>query len=101
MRPDQPRVICNACGKKGHSTNTCDFLAMSVFLQRFLRNGIANKDTIADTERRWVKRAKESIGPHGATPSKVYQAYAKHSGLTLEQMEDEIDWLCWPADSEE
>jgi hypothetical protein len=33
MRPDQPRVICDACGKKGHSTNTCDFLLMSVFLQ--------------------------------------------------------------------
>jgi hypothetical protein len=31
----------------------------------------------------------------------MYQAYAKHSGLTLEQMEDEINWLCWPADSEE
>ncbi len=33
MRPDQLQVICNACGKKGHSANTCDFLAMSVFLQ--------------------------------------------------------------------
>ncbi len=101
MRPDQPRVICDACGKEEHSANTCDFLAMSVFLQQFLRNGIANKDTIADAERRWVKRAKESIGPHSATPSKVYQAYAEHSGLTLEQMEVEIDWLCWPKDLEE
>jgi hypothetical protein len=101
MRLDQPCIICDACGKKGHSANTCDFLAMSIFLQQFLRNGIANKDTIADAECRWVECAKESIGPHGATPSKVYQAYAKHSGLTLEQMEDEIDWLCWPADLEE
>ncbi len=40
MRPDQPRVICNACSKKGHSANTCDFLAMSVFLQGYLKNGI-------------------------------------------------------------
>jgi hypothetical protein len=101
MHPDQPQVICDACSKKGHSTNTCDFLAMSVFLQRFLRNGIANNDTIADAECHWVKRAKESIGPRGATPSKVYQAYAEHSGLTLKQMEDEIDWLCCPADLEE
>jgi hypothetical protein len=85
MRPNQPRVICDACSKKGHSANTCDFLAMSIFLQQFLRNGIANKDTIANVECRWVEcRAKESIGPHGPTPSKVYQAYAEHSGLTLE-----------------
>jgi hypothetical protein len=74
---------------------------MSIFLQQLLRTGIANKDTIADAERCWVKCAKESIGPHGATPSKVYQAYAKHSSLTLELMEDEIDWLCWPTDSKE
>ena len=32
MRPDQPQVICDACSKKGHGANTCDFLAMSVFL---------------------------------------------------------------------
>ncbi len=57
MRPDQPRVICDPCGKKGHSANTCDFLAMSVLLQRFLRNGIANKDAIVDAERRWVEHA--------------------------------------------
>jgi hypothetical protein len=74
---------------------------MSILVQRFPRNGIANKDTIADAEHQWVKHAKESNGPHGATPSKVYQAYAEHSGLTLEQTENEIDWLCWPADSEE
>ncbi len=33
MHPDQLRVICDACGKKGHSTNTFDFLTMSIFLQ--------------------------------------------------------------------
>jgi hypothetical protein len=33
MQPDQPKVTCNPCGKKEHSANTCDFFAMSVFLQ--------------------------------------------------------------------
>ncbi len=33
MHPDQPRVTCDACGKMGHVANTCNFLAMSVFLQ--------------------------------------------------------------------
>jgi hypothetical protein len=112
MRPDQPRVICDACGKKGHGANTCDFLAMSVFLQRFMKHGKANKDTISDAEQRWVNRAKDSFAPRdrakdssfvsrGTTPSKVFQAFAERSGLSLEQMEDEIDWLCWPTDSEE
>jgi hypothetical protein len=41
MHPNQPRIICKACVKKGHSANTCDFLAMSVFVQWYLKNGIA------------------------------------------------------------
>jgi hypothetical protein len=101
MHPDQPRVICNACGKKGHSANTCDFFAMSVFLQRYLKNGIANKETFADAERCWVEHSEEYGGYPGATPSKVHQAFAEHSSLTLDQMEDKIDWLCWPATSDE
>jgi hypothetical protein len=101
MRPDQPRVICDACSKKGHSANTCDFLAMLVFLQRYLKNGIVNKETIGDAEHHWVERSKDYGGYPGATPSKVYLAFVGHSSLTLDQMEDKIDWLCWPATSDE
>jgi hypothetical protein len=50
MCPDQPHVTCEACGKKGHAANTCDFLAMSVFLQHYLKNGIVTKDNIADAK---------------------------------------------------
>jgi hypothetical protein len=101
MRPDLPRVLCDACGKKGHSANTCDFLAMSVFLQRYLKNGIATKDTIAAAESRWIDRWKDNGGTPTTTPSKVYMMYAANSGLTLDQMEDEMDWLCWPTTPEE
>jgi len=101
MRPDLPRVICDACGKKGHSANTCDFLAMSVFLQRYLKNGIATKDTIAAAESRWIDRWKDNGGTPTTTPSKVYTMYAANSGLTLDQMEGEMDWLCWPTTPED
>jgi hypothetical protein len=101
MHPDQPCIICKACGKKGHSINTCDFLAMSIFLQRYLKNGIATKDTIADAEPCWIDCWKDHGGSPTTMPSKVYQAFAEHSGLTLDQMEAEMDWLCWPATSME
>jgi hypothetical protein len=67
MRPDQPKVICDACRKKGHGANTCDFLAMSIFLQRFMKHGMANKESIAEAEQRWVERAKDLtslVTPH-------------------------------------
>jgi hypothetical protein len=97
MRPDQPRITCEACGKKGHAANTCDFLAMSVFLQCYLKNGIVTKDTIADAEQRWVERWKDHGSSPSTTPSKVYTVFAEQSSLTFEQMEDKMDWLCWPA----
>jgi hypothetical protein len=97
MRADQPRTTCKACGKTGHGTNTCDFLAMLVFLQRYLKNGIATKLTIEVAEKCWIEQRKDWGGSPMTTPGKVYQAYADLSGLTLDQMEDKIDWLCWPA----
>jgi hypothetical protein len=101
MHPDQLRIICEACGKKGHSANMCDFLAMSVFLQHYLENGIATKDTITDAEHCWINHWKEHDGSPTTTPSKVYQAFAEHSSLMLDQMEAEMDWLCWPVTSME
>jgi hypothetical protein len=97
MQLDQPRVTCEACGKMGHVANTCNFLAMSVFLQRYLKNGIAAKATIADAERHWIERWKAHGGSPTTTPSKVYTAFAEQSSLTFKQMEDEMDWLCWPT----
>jgi hypothetical protein len=77
-----------------------------------MKHGIANKETIADAEQRWVDRAKDYFAPRdrtkdssfvsrSTTPSKVFQPFAERSGLSLDQMEDEIDWLCWPTDSDE
>jgi hypothetical protein len=74
---------------------------MSIFLQRYLKNGIATKETIAEAKRRWVDPWANQDNPPGRTPSKVYQAFVEHSGLTLDQMEAKMDWLCWPATSYE
>ena len=81
----------------GHVANTCNFLAMSGFLQRYLKNGIATKATIADAECCWIEWWKARGGSPTTTPSKLYMAFAEQSGLRFKQMEDEMDWLCWPA----
>ncbi len=70
---------------------------MSVFAQRYLKNGIAMKDTIVDAKQRWVEWWKDHGGSPSVTPTMVYTAFAEQSGLTFEQMEDKMDWLCWPA----
>ena len=71
---------------------------MLVFHQSYLKNGIGTRASIEDTEKRWLERWKERGGNPTSTPSKVYQVYAEHC-LDLDQMEDKIDWLCWPVDT--
>jgi hypothetical protein len=70
---------------------------MSINLQRYLKTGIATKATIEDVEKHWVKRWKSCGGNPTTTPAKVYQAYTEQYGLDLDQLEAEIDWLCWPV----
>jgi hypothetical protein len=40
---------------------------------------------------------KDRCGSPSTMPSKVYMAFAEQSGLTIKQIEDKMDWLCWPA----
>jgi hypothetical protein len=101
MQPNKSHLMCQACGKAGHTENTCDFLAMSVFLQHYLKTGIAMKATIKDAERHWVEQWKNRGGTLATTPLKVYQAYTEEYGIDLDQLEDKINWLCWPVKSQD
>jgi hypothetical protein len=74
---------------------------MSVFLQRYLKNGIATKLTVKAAEKRWIEQWKDRGRSPTTMPGKIYQAYVDLSGLALDQMEDKIDWLCWPTSYEE
>jgi hypothetical protein len=96
MREDQPRMTCKACSKTSNGTNNCNLLAMLVFLQRYLKNGIATKSTIKAAEKRRIEQWEDQGGSLTTMPRKIYQAYTDLSGLTLDQMEDKINWLCWP-----
>ena len=97
--PDTPTVTCKACGRKGHMAATCDFLAMSVIQQRYLKLGHGTSDDVAAAERRWLDRWKQRGGqPGSTTPRTVMAAYMEQYGVSVEQLEDEIDWDCWPIE---
>jgi hypothetical protein len=72
-----------------------------MFLQCYLKTGITTKVTIKDAEQRWVERRKNRGGTPVMTPLKVYQAYTEEYGINLNQLKDEIDWLCWPVNSQD
>ena len=97
--PDAPTYTCKACGRRGHKAATCDFLAQSVFLQKYLAKGHVHSADIEAAEARWLDRWSSKGGNPGAlTPKKVLLAYTAKYGHPLEQLEDEIDWNCWPVE---
>lgn len=90
--------ICEACGKRGHIASTCDYLAMSVFTRKFIRQGKLTEDLARDLEKRWLDRWSTKGGKPHTTPSKVYAAVSEMYGLSLDQLDAGIDWRCWPLD---
>jgi hypothetical protein len=62
---------------------------------------IVTKATIKDAKQRWVELRKNHGGTPATTHLKVYQAYTEEYGIDLNQLKDEINWLCWPVNSQD
>ena len=90
--------VCEACGKRGHVAATCDFLAMSVFLRKFTKQGKLTDSAAKEAERRWLEKWSSRGGKPHTTPQRVYNAYTSMYDISLEQLDSEIDWQCWPVD---
>ena len=92
--------ICEACGKRGHVASTCDFLAMSVCNKKFIKQGKLTDTMAREVEKRWLEKWSSRGGKPHTTPSKVYAAVTEMYGLSLEELDAEIDWQCWPLNVE-
>ena len=92
--------VCEACGKRGHVASTCDFLAMSVFLRKFTKQGKLTELAAKDAEKRWLEKWSSKGGKPHTTPNRVYNAYTSMYDVSLEQLDRAIDWQCWLVDIE-
>lgn len=99
--PETQTVSCKACGRPGHTASTCHFLAQSVFMQKYLARGHVNSAEIDAAEKNWLETWKSKGGNPGKhTPRSVHAAYVSKYGFSQEQLEDEIDWNCWPVEDD-
>ena len=90
---------CPACGKTGHTTQTCDMLAMAISLRRFLRDQVST-DMMTKIEEDWLAKHRERLQQTDShTPRQILRAYADDKDLTVADINDQIDWNAWDMDA--
>jgi hypothetical protein len=81
---------CSACGRFGHKAVQCDHLAMFVFLSQYVKT--IDAESVKAIEERWVEKNRKWLGPDTKPPSSVAIVYLGTSGLTVNQVDAELDW---------
>jgi hypothetical protein len=104
-RPDHnkskwdPTVICDACRRTGHEAATCDMLAMAIFLEKYKRD--MPEDMKDKVELAWLKRWKGSLGNPSRKPRRVMKAYLDLLDTSLDEVDEQMCWECWPNNDDE
>ena len=99
-RPDRnggdlhPSVVCDACCRTGHVAANCDVLAIALFIEKY------KKDLSADVKDRiesdWLARWRGSLGNPNRKPRRVMKAYLDLMDMTMDDLDDQMCWECWP-----
>jgi hypothetical protein len=90
---------CPACGKVGHTMQTCDMLAMAISLKRYMRHQVSAK-MMSKIETEWLSKHQERLQQIDArTPRQVLRAFADGNDLTVADIDSQIDWNTWEYNS--
>jgi len=94
-RPYKPGVQCAACKRLGHEAANCDMLAIALFIDRYTKQSLnsADKDRL---EQQWLNRWKDKLGMPARTPRQVMRTYCDFNNITVDFLDEAMDWECWP-----
>ena len=99
-RPDRnggnlnPSVVCDACRCTGHVAANCDVLAIALFIEKYKNDLLADvKDRI---ESDWLARWRSSLRNPNRKPRRVMKAYLDLMDMTMDDLDDQMCWDCWP-----
>jgi hypothetical protein len=90
---------CPACGKVGHTMQTCDMLAMAISLKRYMTNQVS-AEMMNKIEREWLAKHRERMQHLDTrTPRQVLRTFADDYDLTVAEIDSQMEWNVWDYDS--
>ena len=91
-----PDLVCDACRWSSHIAAQCDMLAIAIFINKYKKEASADmKDKIKVA---WLARWKSELGNPSKKPRCVMKAYIDFLDLTVDAVDEQMCWECWPED---
>ncbi len=73
-------------------------LAMAIFIEKYKRGTSADeKDRI---EAAWLKKHKVALGNPSRNPRRVMKTYIDLLDTTMDEVDEQMCWDCWPEDDD-
>ncbi len=73
----------------------CDMLAQALFVTKYMKNLLADQAQ-AKLEEAWLQWWREGLGHLIWTPGKVMRTYLEHMVMTVDDLDAQMSWDCWP-----
>ena len=86
---------CKVCKCVGHAATTCNLLAQALFLTQYMKYTLDDKAK-ANLEAAWLDRWSSKLGTPSRSPRMVMRAYLDKVDITLEDLDAQMCWDCWP-----
>ncbi len=72
-------------------------LAIAIFIEKYKKEASADvKDKIKEA---WLARWKHNLGNPSKKPRRVMKAYIDYLDLTVDAVDEQMCWECWPEDN--
>ena len=88
---------CEACKRVGHAAATCDLLAQALFITKYMKYTLDDKAK-APLEAAWLDCWSSKLGTPSRSPCTVMRAYLDKVDITLNDLDAQMCWDCWPPD---
>ena len=79
-----------------HVAANCDVVAIAPFIKKYKRD--LSDDVKDRIETDWVACWRSAIGNPTKKPRRVMKTYLDLLDITMDDLDDQMCWDCWPAD---
>ena len=74
-------------------------LAIALFLDQYIKTTMSPSDR-DKIESAWLQQWKERPGNPSRLPRRVMKTFLEEMDITLDVLDEQMDWECWPTDDD-